>query len=79
MKATSELKSYKYVSGSGKKIERCFCGVCGSPIFTLHASKPEYAWVKAGIINDPNVVRPAYENWVRDKVAWATISVTEKS
>jgi hypothetical protein len=75
--AVSALKGYKYVSGSGHEIERCFCGACGSPIFTLHPAKPEYAWVKAGIINDPQVVRPAYENWVKDKVEWATVRVTE--
>ncbi len=77
LKTDSELKSYKYVSESGNEIERCFCGTCGSPIFTLHPAKPEYAWVKAGIINDPDVVKPAYEIWAKDKVKWATVSVTE--
>jgi hypothetical protein len=77
VKATSELRGYKYLSESGKEIERCFCGTCGSPIFTLHPAKPEYAWVKAGIINDPKLVKPAYENWVKDKVEWATIRVPE--
>ena len=71
------MKRYRYLGGNGKDIERCFCGTCGSPIFTLHPARPEYAWVKAGIINDANVVQPAYENWVKDKVGWATISVTE--
>ena len=73
----TELRSYKYTSGSGKKIERCFCGTCGSPIFTLHPAKPEYAWIKAGIINQPDIVTPAYENWTKDKVKWATIKVAE--
>ena len=74
---SSQLRSYKYVSDSGNEIERCFCGRCGSPLFTLHPAKPEFAWVKAGIINMPDIVKPAYENWVKDKVTWATISVTE--
>jgi len=73
---TSKLRKYSYVSG-GREIERYFCGTCGSPIFTLHPTKPEFAWVKAGIINDPSVVKPAYENWTNDKVSWATISVAE--
>ncbi len=41
--ACSELKSYRYTSESGSEIERCFCGSCGSPIFTLHPAKPDYA------------------------------------
>ena len=57
VRAISELRSYKCVSGSGREIERCFCARCGSPIFTLHPSKEDYAWVKAGIIDDPKVVR----------------------
>ena len=77
VKATTEIRSYKYVSDSGREIERCFCGTCGSPIFTLHPAKPEFAWVKAGIINQPEIVKPTYENWIKDKVKWATISVTE--
>jgi hypothetical protein len=77
VKAFSDLKRYSYFSGSGREIQRCFCGTCGSPVFTLHPAKPEYAWVKAGIINDPRVVKPAFENWVKDKVPWATITVIE--
>jgi hypothetical protein len=79
VKAASELKGYRYVSGSGKEIERYFCGTCGSPIFTLHPASPEYAWVKAGIIKDPDVVRPTHENWAKDKVKWATVSVPESN
>ncbi len=77
VKATSELKSYKYVSESGYEIERCFCGTCGSPIFTLQPAKPEYAWVKAGIITDPSVVKPAFEICASDKVPWATVVVPQ--
>jgi hypothetical protein len=77
VKAESELRTYKYVSDSGREIERCFCARCGSPIFTLHPAKPEYAWVKAGIINDPEIVKPAFEIWAKDKVKWATVSVSE--
>lgn len=75
--ASSELRSYKYFSGSGNEIERCFCARCGSPVFTLHPARAEYVWVKAGIINTPDIVKPAYESWVKDKVKWATISVAE--
>jgi hypothetical protein len=75
--ASTELRSYKGVSGKGREIERCFCGTCGSPIYTLHADKPDFAWVKAGIINDSEMVKPAFEIWTKDKVPWATIKVAE--
>ena len=77
VKATTEMYRYKYIGGNGRKIIRCFCGACGSPIFTLHPAKPEFAWVKAGIINQPEVVKPTHENWVKDKVKWAAVAVSE--
>jgi hypothetical protein len=77
LRTTSELRSYKYASERGGEIERCFCGTCGSPILTLHPAKPESAWVKAGIINQPDTVTPTHENWTKDKVKWATINVAE--
>ena len=77
VKATTEMRRYKYIGGNGREIIRCFCGTCGSPIFTLHPAKPEFAWVKAGIINQPEVVKPTHENWIKDKVKWAAIAVSE--
>lgn len=73
----SELKAYKYTGGNGQPIERYFCSQCGSPIFTLHPTRPDYAWVKAGIINNPEVVVPTHENWIKDKVKWSTVNVPE--
>ena len=77
VKATTEMHRYKYIGGNGREIIRCFCGACGSPVFTLHPAKPEFAWVKAGIINQPEVVKPTHENWIKDKVKWAVIAVPE--
>ena len=79
VKASTELRGYKSVNDRGLEIERFFCATCGSPIFTLHAHKPESAWVKAGIIHQPEIVRPAYENWIKDKVTWAVIDVAESN
>jgi hypothetical protein len=79
VQATTKLKGYRFRSSSGREIERCFCVTCGSPVFTLHPDKPEYAWVKAGIINQSEIVKPAFENWVRDKVKWAVIVVPESN
>ena len=73
----TELRSYRCLGGNGKEIVRCFCGTCGSPIFTLHPAKPEFAWVKAGIIKQPEVVKPTHENWVKDKVTWSVVNVLE--
>ena len=74
--ATTELRSYRFLS-SGRGIERCFCATCGSPVFTLHPDRPQYAWVKAGIIHQHGIVKPAFEIWATDRVKWSVVDVSE--
>lgn len=72
---SSCMKNYEYRADSGNKMTRVFCGNCGSPIMTLHSSNEAYAWVKAGIIDQPEHIRPVHESWTSRKVAWADIHV----
>jgi hypothetical protein len=44
---------------------------------TLHPEKPESAWIKAGIIDQPDSIRPVREAWTSRKVKWAEINVEE--
>jgi hypothetical protein len=32
-------------------------------------------YIKAGVLDDPGVVKPTVEAWIRSKVAWADIPV----
>ncbi len=59
-------------------MSRVFCSNCGSPVMTLHTGNETYAWVKAGIINQPEAIKPIQESWTSKKVPWAKINV-EKS
>ena len=34
---------------------------------------------KAGIIHQPEIVKPTYENWIKDKVRRAVIDVSENN
>ena len=36
-------------------------------------------YFKAGIVHQPEIVKPAYENWVKEKVKWADINVAESN
>src|SRR5262249_50139223 len=75
--ATTELRCHRSTSARGSMMERWFCGACGSPIYTLHDHRPTEAWVKAGIINQPEIVQPVFEIWTCDKVPWSTVQVAE--
>jgi hypothetical protein len=49
--------------------------LCGSGILhTLKMRGPEYVVIKAGTLDEPNVVTPQYEIFVRSKLPWVSIA-----
>lgn len=66
-------KSFTKAGDSGRPVTRCFCADCGSPLYTLPPLHPEVVFIKAGSLDDPSVVRPVRQAWMRSKVAWAEI------
>jgi hypothetical protein len=75
IKNEDKLGTYSYIADSGNKMSRLFCKQCGSPIMTLHAVMPGYAWIKAGIIDQTEAIKPKGESWKSRKVPWADIKV----
>jgi hypothetical protein len=55
------LGIYTYTADSGNPMSRLFCKKCGSPIMTLHPQMPKYAWIKAGIIDQTEAIKPKGE------------------
>jgi len=60
-----------YESSPGKF--RCFCGVCGSPVYAYMKYKPEIVIIRAGILNDALKVAPQMHIWVNAKAPWHEI------
>jgi hypothetical protein len=58
---------------SGNRLTRHFCQDCGSPIYTASPAHPNFFYVKAGSLDDPSLVRPAYQSWTKSMVPWALI------
>jgi len=67
------LSGYTKRADSGRELTRYFCSRCGSPIYTASAAHPDFVYVKAGSLDDPALVRPAYQAWTQSAVAWAHI------
>jgi len=70
---SGELGSFTKNGDSGCELTRHFCQSCGSPIFTSSPRDPAVIYVKAGVLDDPVLVRPALQCWTRSKVAWAIL------
>jgi hypothetical protein len=75
IKNEGDLGVYNYVADSGRDMSRYFCKHCGSPIMTVHPHMPKFAWIKAGIIDQTEAIKPMGESWKSRKVPWAEINV----
>jgi hypothetical protein len=49
---------------------RHFCGLCGSPIYSARADRPQVIRVRVGAINEPLNVRPAASYYTASKCNW---------
>ncbi|OUL34044.1 hypothetical protein BV372_14930 [Nostoc sp. T09] len=68
-----QVKSYTKNGDSGNSITREFCPECGSPLFTRAPAKPQFVWLKAGSLDNPQLVKPMHQIWTDSAVPWAYI------
>ena len=55
----------------GGPTERHFCSACGSPLFSIAAVAPQFAFIKAGTLDDASWLEPALEVWTSSALPWA--------
>ena len=70
---SGEVKGYTTTADSGRKITREFCPSCGSPLFTRAEKCPNFVYLKAGCLDEPELVRPSCQTWTKCAVSWAYI------
>jgi hypothetical protein len=68
-----ELSDYQSVADSGSKMHRRFCRICGTQLFSEAESRPHLIFVRAGTLDDPEVVRPTATIWTSQAPTWACI------
>ncbi len=54
---------------SGKKVEREFCGKCGSSLFEILEKRPDFIAIEAGSFDDKAVFKPARHIWTKSQFA----------
>ena len=64
-------KGYTKIADSGRQITREFCPECGSPLFTRAEVLPGTVWIKAGSLDEPELVQPTHQTWTQMAVPWA--------
>jgi hypothetical protein len=61
-----------YESSPGKA--RCFCGRCGTHLFSTMREKPGLVVLRAGTLDEDPGVRPSMHIWVSEKAPWHEIA-----
>jgi hypothetical protein len=68
------LRDYRSVADSGNVMHRRFCPTCGTQLFSESESRPTLIFVRAGALDDSEIVQPAATIWVSQAPGWAPIS-----
>ncbi len=69
-----ETTDYPGVADSGNNMHRRFCPTCGTPLFSAAESRPHLIFVRAGSLDDREVVKPAMTIWTSAAPTWACIA-----
>jgi hypothetical protein len=68
------LSDYRSVADSGNVMHRHFCPVCGTPMFSEAESRPQFIFVRAGTLDNPELAQPAATIWTSRAPRWACIN-----
>jgi hypothetical protein len=71
-----EMRDYVMVAESGNVMHRRFCPTCGTQLFSEAEVRPHLIFVRAGTLDDSEVVKPAMSIWTSEAPSWACIDST---
>jgi hypothetical protein len=68
-----EVRWHESVADSGNRMRRGFCPECGTPLFSLAESRPHLTFIRAGALDDPNLIGPEAVIWTSVAPRWACL------
>jgi hypothetical protein len=76
----SLLRSFKVSAGSGKPHEVFFCGDCGTTLWSkYHAAPGDTLLLRAGTLDQPEMVQPDVHIFTRSKLPWLELPKTARA
>lgn len=67
------LSDFASVADSGNAMHRGFCPKCGTPLFSEAEARPQFIFVRAGSLDNPEWAQPAATIWAASAPSWACI------
>jgi hypothetical protein len=71
-----ELSKHSSIADSGNVMHRRFCPACGTPLFSEAEVRPHLMFVRAGSLDNPELVQPSVTIWTSKAPSWACINAT---
>jgi hypothetical protein len=71
---TGPLREYLSMADSGNRMRRQFCERCGTPVTSQSEARPNLIILRAGTLDDPEVVKPSLTIWTDSAPSWACIN-----
>ena len=68
-----EVRWYQSIAESGNRMERGFCPACGTPLFSKTDARPHIVIVRAGALDDPELLAPQGTIWTDEAPEWAHV------
>ncbi len=70
---------FKHVADSGANMEKHFCPDCGSQLFGKNSKRPNLVSVRAGVVEQTELVKPAVNLYLSSKIESTPIDPDLKS
>lgn len=70
---TGEVRWHDSTADSGNPMRRGFCPACGTPLFSVALTRPHLTFLRAGALDDPELIAPTATIWTSAAPSWACI------
>lgn len=65
---SGQPKVFKHVADSGANMEKLFCPDCGSQMFGRNSNRPNMLTVRAGVLDQTDLVKPAVNVFMDSRI-----------
>jgi hypothetical protein len=66
-----DVRWFESVADSGNRMSRGFCPTCGTPLFSKAEARPHLIFIRAGALDNPNLIAPVMTIWTDAAPDWA--------
>mgnify|MGYP006230178149 FL=1 len=70
-----EVNNYMHLSDAGNNMTKYFCPKCGSQVFGKNSGRPGIITIRAGTVNEKDIIKPIRNLFLKSKVPSTPINI----